>query len=103
MPLIVPAETFKPFYEFCHRDGSDGFRKVVEWVATLEEKGQQSFLDLLSGSARDTLTAEMEQVVAKMKDSGMDPVAEATAVTAKATVEDAPLKEAPVEEVIAKP
>jgi len=94
MPLLVLSEMFKPFYEFCHRDGSDGFRKVVEWVATLDDKVQQDFLDLLSGSTRDTLITEMEGVVAKMKAEGMDPVAEATAAVSK---------DVDVEEEIVKP
>jgi len=94
MPLLVPTETFQPFYEFCHRDGRGGFRQVVEWVATLDEKAQQAFLDLLSGATRDTLTAEMEGVVAKMKTAGMDPIAEAAAAVSK---------DVGVEEEIVKP
>jgi hypothetical protein len=73
-------------YVFMHQTdarGVDGFTRLAEWVSEQEEKVQISFAELLDGATRDKLIEKMVTLASEMKDSGMDPVAEATAAVAK--------------------
>lgn len=84
-------------YAFIHQTdtkGEDGFTRLAKWVSEQEERVQISFSELLDGATRDKLIEKMVTLASEMKDSGMDPVAEATAAVAKDSV---------VEEMIVNP
>jgi ribosomal protein S12 methylthiotransferase accessory factor YcaO len=88
MPIDPTPETIMlaRVYAFLHQTdakGTDGFSRLVAWVAEQEEKVQASFATLLDGATREKLTEKMGILADEMKAAGMDPVAEATTAATK--------------------
>jgi hypothetical protein len=54
------------------KEGNTGWTRFFGWIAGLDEKLQQEFLDMLSGGEQIALTSELTTLVTKMQDKGMD-------------------------------
>jgi hypothetical protein len=69
-------------------EGNTGWSRFFGWIANLDERFQQEFLDLLSGKEQDALTQELDVVITKMKEAQMDVSAITAGILNKTPVEE---------------